>query len=593
MKESSVQRPHLFPSLRDWPIYKLHARRKAFVRELEDEALRQLPRGGARLIDVLQETLFGEKTRVRKEPWKIDPPGEIGWWRRAERKLVEAGLDEGDADEDAERRRLLRRIVRRYAEEVVGDFRIQTFQQARRILTFFFNRLLNTAAGRNWRRFVGAKARLSDRLIVSGQVERVRRLFPDHHVVICPTHFSNLDSAIIGYGLDTFAGIPHSTYGAGLNLMNTGWVAYFFNRLGVYRVDRRKKNPIYLEVLKSFSRLAIYNGVNSIFYPGGTRSRSGALERDVKLGLLGTAVEAQRRLLAEGREEKVVIVPLVVSYHFVLEAKFLIQEHLRRTGREQYVGAPSRQFSYRSVLRFLWQLFSTKSEIYLNLGQPLDVLGNPLDDAGRSLDARGQPLDLAEYFRRDGALTADAQREREYTRMLGDAVVDRFHRDHVVLTSHVVAYVAFRTLTQFHPDLDLYGVLRLVEEDFLFDLSVMRRLIEAVQARLLELEAAGELQLSAAVRDDPNAILRDGIAHMSLYHQRLPLSMAGGRLVSQDYHLLYYYHNRLSGYPLRQASTIDFGGDVRSVRAARLAMLDADTDEDPDAEPELELEVAT
>ena len=260
--------------------------------------------------------------------------------------------------------------------EVVGSFRISTFKFARRFLTLFFGRLLSAATPKDIGVPGAVKARLRDRIIVSGQVEQVRKLFPDHHVVILPTHFSNLDSLLIGYALDAFAGIPHATFGAGLNLLNSGWVAYFINRFGAYRVDRRKRNPIYLEVLKSFSRLAIRKGVNSTFFPGGTRNRAGQIERELKLGLLGTAVEAQRQLLEAGSDKKVILVPLVLSYHFVLEAKFLIEDYLRRTGKEQYLGQRTKQFGYRTLVKFLWQLFRSSSEIQLNMGQPMDVLGN-------------------------------------------------------------------------------------------------------------------------------------------------------------------------------------------------------------------------
>ncbi len=572
MKDVSVVLPDLYPNLRDWPIYKLHADRDAFVRRLTDETLAKVNGVKPDLIELLQGVIYAEKTRTRNEPWKVDPPNEIAFWRRMEKTLVKGGLDPDDPDDREVRQGILRDIVTRYAEEVVGNFSIPTFRFARRFLTFFFNRLLNTAGGRNLRRLARAKVSLRDRLIVGGEVDKLRKLFVDHHVVIVPTHFSNLDSILIGYALDGFAGIPHSAFGAGLNLLNTGWVAFFINRFGAYRVDRRKKNPVYLEVLKSFSRLAIYSGYNSTFFPGGTRSRNGSLESEVKLGLLGTAVEAQRRLFADGSDRRVVVVPLVVSYHFVLEAKFLIQQFLRQTGKEQYLGAPSSQFSYKGFLKFLWQLFSSSSEIYINVGQPLDVLGNQLDSQGKSRTPSGKTVELGDYFLRAGRMTQDTQREREYTALLGRAVVDRFHRDNVALTSHVVAYVAFRILRQFYPDLDVYGVLRLDEEDFLFDLSIMQSVIERVQTRLTVLEADGRIKLSAPLRRSPAEVLTDGVENMQLYHQSPPLSLNGGRLVSKDFHLLYYYHNRMSGYPLELASRLDFEGGVRSVRAARLAL---------------------
>src|SRR5690606_34497805 len=100
------------------------------------------------------------------------------------------------------------------------------------------------------------------------------------------------------------------------------------NRLGAYRVDRRKKNPIYLETLKALSTLSIKNQVNNLFFPGGTRSRSGASEEQLKLGLLNTIVEAQRDICLEGRNQNIYIIPLILDYHFVLEAKSLIRQHL-------------------------------------------------------------------------------------------------------------------------------------------------------------------------------------------------------------------------------------------------------------------------
>ena len=62
-------------------------------------------------------------------------------------------------------------------------------------------------------------------------------------VIIVPTHFSNLDSILIGYAIDGIMGLPAFHYGAGLNLYDLELVAYFINRLGAYKVDRRKKKP--------------------------------------------------------------------------------------------------------------------------------------------------------------------------------------------------------------------------------------------------------------------------------------------------------------------------------------------------------------
>ena len=64
-----------------------------------------------------------------------------------------------------------------------------------------------------------------------------------------PTHFGNLDSILIGWVISAL-GLPAFIYGAGLNLFNIRIVAYFINSLGAYKVNRRKKNLLYLETLK-------------------------------------------------------------------------------------------------------------------------------------------------------------------------------------------------------------------------------------------------------------------------------------------------------------------------------------------------------
>jgi glycerol-3-phosphate O-acyltransferase len=58
--------------------------------------------------------------------------------------------------------------------------------------------------------------------------------------------------------------------------------------------------------------MAIQKGCHSLFFPGGTRSRSGQIEKRLKLGLLSTAIEAQRINYQKGKRdelEKIFVVP--------------------------------------------------------------------------------------------------------------------------------------------------------------------------------------------------------------------------------------------------------------------------------------------
>ena len=543
--------PPVYPEISDWPIYKLHQDRTDFVEEIDEYTLaRFMRKPHGELSDILAKTIYKERIRIKEEPWKVDPPNERQFWRRIRKKLVGESLDRNEEEAAKINEEILLTIIHRYSEEIVGTFRIQTFLFARRFLTFFFNRLLNSSLKPRFWGKVG-KYRLQDRLICRGQVETVRALIKKGTVVVVPTHFSNLDSILIGYAMDTFMGLPSFAYGAGLNLYNTGYTAYFMNRLGAYRVDRRKKNPIYLETLKAMSTLAMQRGVNSLFFPGGTRSRSGSLETSLKLGLLGTAVEAQRANFQKGKQEKIFIVPLILSYHFVLEAQFLVEQYLRQIGREHYIARRDDFTSLRRILKFAWEVFSKGNDITLSFGQPMDVLGNHVSVEGESFDMHGNRIDVRDYFLSGGEVKTDLQRESEYTKLLSDRIIDRYHRDNIVLTSHLVAYASFQLLKHQHPRLDLYGLLRLPPDDFVFPEETLLAVIDKLREVLFAMEMRDEVKLSEKLWWDTRELLSDGINRLGTFHVTRPLRInKEGEMVSENFKLLYFYHNRLSTYGL-------------------------------------------
>lgn len=547
MSSSSRIYPHVIPEIEDWPIYKLSQDRKNFVAEVEEFTLqRLLLHSTPEVTDMLSRTIFQERVRIKEEPWKVDPPNERQFWRRTRRRLIEHSLDKPSEEAAQNNEEILRLIIHRYAEEIVGTFRKNTFLFARRFLTMFFTRLLNTAAGGS---IFGSKYRLQDRLLVTGRTEAVRGLFSKGTVVVVPTHFSNLDSILIGFAMDAFAGLPSFSYGAGLNLYNTGYTAYFMNRLGAYRVDRRKKNPVYIETLKSMSNLSIQRGVNSLFFPGGTRSRSGALETKLKMGLLGTAVEAQRALFQKGENTKIFIVPAILGYHFVLEAPFLIEQYLRQIGKERYMRAQDDFYNIPQLIKFTWQFFSQSSDITVAFGQPLDVLGNPVDAEGNSYDKYGNLLNVREYFLSGDVVNEDLQRESEYTKTLSERIVEQYHKDNIVLSSHLVAYAAFQLLRKQNQRLDLYGILRLPTEEYVFPKETLYDVVEQLQRHLVDLHAEGNIQLSDQIYWSPEELVRHGIKHLGAYHVDKPLHFnKAGEIVSHSFKLLFFYHNRLSTY---------------------------------------------
>src|SRR5690606_12617440 len=300
---------------------------------------------------------------------------------------------------DKQIQEIVREIVTRYAYQIAGNFRPSSYRLARTIITFGFARLLNAARVKGFRSLWSKQFTLQDKINITGETEHIRSLARKGTVVMVPTHFSNLDSILIGWVIHTL-GLPPFVYGAGLNLFNIEVLAYFMNSLGAYKVDRRKKNLLYMETLKTYSSLALKKGCHSLFFPGGTRSRSGKIEKRLKLGLLGTAMEAQRLNFQEkGTEEnnKIFIVPVVINYHFVLEAPSLINEYLALKGQERYYVENDEFSNSYKILAFLVKFFTKGSDISVSIGKGMDIVGNYVDDEGRSIDKQGRFINSMDY----------------------------------------------------------------------------------------------------------------------------------------------------------------------------------------------------
>lgn len=537
--------PPLIEQISEWPINKLTEDRDSFVRELEEYTLQNLNRKSPEFLkELVQKTIFQEKIRMKEEPWRIDPPNDRIFWNRVRKKISDSEIDSA-TDKQNNIQEGLKMVIHRYAEEIVGTFNVKTFRLIRKVLTSLFKRLLNKGIN------IGDKSDkvLLDKLKIYGPIEQIRSIATKGTVIILPTHSSNLDSILIGYTMDYKLGLPGPAYGAGLNLYNFGPAAYFMNRLGAYRVDRRKKNAIYLSTLAGMSKLSIQKSTNSLFFPGGTRSRSGKLEDKLKLGLLSTIIEAQRSIFDEGRNEKVFVIPLVLSYHFVLEAKNLIEDFLKTTGKERYTKSRNEFTSIRSWTKFLYQFISKSSDITMSFGKPMDCFGNFVNADGESFDSRDHIIDIKDYFMMDGKLSTNHQRESEYTKNLGIKVAQRYKAENIILSSHLVSYVAFQLLKEVNTTLDLFGLLSLPEDEYFFSREKFVEQSEIVIELLKTKAVAGLLKLPEIFEKPTLEVVLDGISRIGTFHSSRPITIhKNGDFYSQDFRLLYFYNNRLESY---------------------------------------------
>jgi glycerol-3-phosphate O-acyltransferase len=543
---------HIYPDLSDWPIYKLSEKRQQFIEEINEACfLKYVSYNNDELQRILERVTYVERNRAKSETWDVDPPNEIQFWNRLRSRLTSEIKDKKPEETRVILDEVLRSIIVRYNVEIVGNFKINTFLFARRFLTLFFSIIYNPFKGKYAAKFWGSKSLLLPKFRMFGPLDKIRSLAKDHVLILTPTHSSNLDSILIGYMLDSKAGLPSFSYGAGLNLFNSSIAAYFMNRLGAYRVDRRKKNHIYLEALKSMSHLSIVDNTNSLFFPGGTRSRSNRIEENIKLGLLSTAIQAQQTLVEKGDNKKVIIVPLILCNHFVLEAKPLIEQYLSAKGQERYIKKRDTPKGISSILAYIFSFFKVDTEAIFSFGEPMDIFGHSLDDKGRSIDKRGEEIDIADYFKIGEEFVVNDQRESEYTKLLGGHINKSFLKHSVILHSQMVAYIAFKYLTHVIPNIsDEFDVFRLTPKDFIFNEASLIEGISQLKSLLIQKQNEQVLILDDSLMNTSSSdILKLGMKQMGIYHLRKPLRLnRKGQIISQDIKLLYFYHNRLDSY---------------------------------------------
>ena len=384
-----------------------------------------------------------------------------------------------------------------------------------------------------------------------------------------PTHSSNLDSIVLAQALER-KGLAPVVYGAGKNLFTNPIIAFGMHNLGAYRVDRRVRAHLYKDVLKAYASVMVERGYHSLFFPGGTRSRSGLIEQRLKLGLLGSAVEAFSRNQVQGIDRRVYIVPTTINYALVLEAETLVEDWLKEEGQARFIITDDEFSRIERWYDFFRRLRDQRAACVIRFGAPLDPFGNPVDEEGRSLSPNGRVIDPGSYVLRQGEPTLDAARDQAYTRELGDVLSARFLSDTVLMTTNVVAHALFRHFVRETPSVDLFSRLRL-RGDITIERALLQREVEQVRAGLVQLEQRGVVRVSQMVRtSDAEALITRALRVWLGYHKRIAAREVGQYVSAEDPTLLIYYQNRVVPFATQLAADTDSATQRAALEISRL-----------------------
>ncbi len=466
----------------------------------------------------------------------------LAFWRSIVRRI--------DRMDEEALRRTLHRVTRHMAEDVAGYFDPRVYELARHVAPRLIAAVMEPSALP--RGLTDARRALDELLDVEGEVETLKSLHREGTLVFVPTHSSNLDSIVLGQALER-CGLPPVVYGAGKNLFTNPLLSFFMHNLGAYRVDRRIQARLYKDVLKTYAGVMVERGYHSLFFPGGTRSRSGAIERSLKLGLLGASVEAYARRAVAGRERPIWFVPTTINYALVLEAESLAEDWFERAGKSRFILPHDEFGKLERWVSFFRRLVGMRSACVIRFGPPLDPFGNLVDAHGHSHAPDGHVVSPIGYVTFQGVPHLSAARDRAYTRALGSRITEAYRRHSVLMSTNLVAHVLFRKLVAETPGLDLFARIRLRGE-LSMDREQVRVELGTLRDRLRALEQQGAVRLGAFPRRaEPGALLDRALRIWAGYHRRMAVHDLGGSIRIEDPMLLAYYQNRLLPWVRRVA----------------------------------------
>ena len=524
----------------DAPIFGFNAARSDIVRTVIDRVVQ----GTKDPLLALNDAAYHETKRLEGSRKPADQR-DLAEWQRLARSLSRIS--------DADRRKRLTELAERYGWDVAGNFDPRVFQLSTRLLPPIVTALLApsnfVSMLRTPSQIVSLDA-LADKVLVEGPLDKLRALVKLGTAVYVPTHLSNMDSIVFGYALER-AGLPPATYGAGKNLFTNPILSFFMHNLGAYRVDRRIRHNLYKDVLKTYSCVLLERGYHSLFFPGGTRSRSGGVERRLKLGLVGSAMEAYARTLMAHQERKIFFVPATINYLITLEAETLIADFLSEAGKGRFIIEDDESTRLGRVSAFMKKLLGMRGAVVIRFSEPMDPFGNQVDEHGVSHDRRGRVVDPQSYVKdARGQVSVDHARDGQYTRELGEEICKAYERDTVVMATHLVAAACFAHLRSSAPAADLFTVLRQREAVTISRDDLAR---EAVRLRdaLLALEREDGVRVGDMVRKASGGdIVEAALRAFGGYHTSPVLRSVPEGIVICDTNLLFYYQNRLAGHGL-------------------------------------------
>ncbi|MEO6419925.1 MAG: hypothetical protein ABIP39_10985, partial [Polyangiaceae bacterium] len=223
-------------------------------------------------------------------------------------------------------------------------------------------------------------------------------------------------------------------------------------------------------------------------------------------------------------------------------------------GKARYIIEDDESTRLGRVAAFAQKLLGLDAAVVIRFAPPMDCFGNLVDESGRSFDSHGRIIDAKSYILGEGdKATRNGVRDAQYTRELGDVICSAFKKNTVVMSTHLVAAVAFERLQRSVGSSereDIFALLR-HKDDVVVPMGEFHDGLAKLVARVKSMAEKGEIVLAPTVENaSTETILNEALRAFAGYHSHEVITRRGTNLVLADTRLLFYYQNRLAAHGL-------------------------------------------
>lgn len=535
----------VLPNFKNWPIVNINKNKNKFIEEILQSSVERIFKKYSteeNMNSVLVRVKNAELTSLQNvRDNHINKSKKLFWLD------VEYNLSKYKDSQDLNA--IVHNIISHYIGEISGSFSIYHYNLGRKCITYTLSRLLNPISLPSISRIAYMHKYLHDRIHIEGNVEQIRMLAKIGTLIILPTHFSNLDSAVISWVIDSI-GLPAFVYGAGINLFNKKFWNYALSKVGTYKVDRSKKNPIYLTTLESYASTSIAWGCHSLFYPHGTRSRTGSIEPKLKTGLLSAVFHAQEKNYSKDgtNGRKLFLVPVSFNYPFVLEAP-IFSKNCLSTLPTEIEGDTNHKESFHIYHKLIHakNLLTKESYISVRFGKPIDIMGYYVDNNGNSYNTNDDLINTYELVLSE---LEKYYKSEEHIKHICKRIADEYYRSTTILCCHIVAYAAVALIKKKYPNLSNEALAMLSPEDLKISSTNLEETFSQLKNAALSLARQNKVYVEKQIDEDNTSnLFQYGVKNIGVYHNKRPLVATEDRcFTTHDLGTLIYYRNRLKDY---------------------------------------------